>query len=303
MLFLWNNDPTVVIGRHQSAHMECYLPLIQKQNVHLVRRKTGGGAVYHDRGTAIFSFISPDLSGVRSENNSILVRALASLSIDAKATGRNDIEVGQVKVSGSAFRMENNSFLHHGTLLLHTDLNALSSLLRPNPYKLASKGITSVLSRVTNLNLTRDIWETALVTEFLKHHNAPLETPIETLNDDTMMLDPIVANRVKESSSPVWVYGREPDFNVRFEHRFNWGYMDIQMTVESNTIAKCVVYSDMLDITIPSILMKTLTGIPYTRPDILAAMDSTTLEFVVTPQMVIKPILADVNEWIQSLDI
>lgn len=184
-LLLWCNDPSVIIGRNQSAHRECRLQAMEEQGVNLVRRRSGGGAVYHDRGNAIFSFVSPE-AGARATNNATLVAALARLGVAASASGRNDIEVMdpassgdpaslRKKVSGAAFRFEHDTLLHHGTMLLHVDMDALSRLLNPDRLKLESKAIKSVAGRVVNLrdmvpNIDRSVWEDALVRSFLEQH-------------------------------------------------------------------------------------------------------------------------------------
>jgi len=264
-LYLWQNDPSIIIGRNQSAHNECKLHEMKKREVTLVRRKSGGGAVYHDRGNAIFSIMG---NSTKTENNAIILNALSNIGIkSATASGRNDIIIHDRKISGSAFRFENEILLHHGTMLLNVNMNALSELLVPNPLKLASHGIKSVSARVMNLidiypEITRDLWDKSLADAFNSHYGT--NAPIEIIDHEKILAtDSIVQERIKESSSYDWVYGKEPKFNVRFEHKFSWGYIDIELLVTGNIIEDCSIYTDSLVVTVPTTVREFLTGKPY----------------------------------------
>lgn len=158
IFLLWRNDRTVVIGRNQNAWAEVDIPEAEKRGISVVRRLSGGGAVYHDRGNVNFTFITDARqSGVDfGRFTAPIVRALGALGVQAQADGRNDILVNGAKISGNAqctYRRPDGSarLLHHGTLLLDADMSALSAVLRPCPEKLKTKGIASVRSRVTNL--------------------------------------------------------------------------------------------------------------------------------------------------------
>lgn len=162
ILFLWRNSPTIIIGKHQNPWKECRVQLLEDDGITLARRKSGGGCVYQDFGNSVFSFLNPiqdfGTQDYKTMNNDILIQSLKKFGVNAEPTGRNDICVDGRKVSGSAYKLSlgkrdgsGRKSLHHGTMLLDLDLNALQKYLNPNKAKLLSKGVDSVISRVMNL--------------------------------------------------------------------------------------------------------------------------------------------------------
>lgn len=151
-LFLWQNNDAVIIGRHQVMRNECDMSLAITHGTQIARRKTGGGAVYHDMGNLCFSFISSNDIFSRDVNFEILLECLSRLGISAEVTGRNDICVDGKKISGNAYSQYELVQLHHGTLLVELDISYATDILTPNKGKLVSKGISSVKSRIMNLS-------------------------------------------------------------------------------------------------------------------------------------------------------
>jgi len=154
VLLLWQNEPTVVIGKNQNAYAELNLDAIRARGVHVARRITGGGAVYHDLGNVNYSYIST----TKGRNGldfatfcAPMIEALAALGVRAALSGRNDLLVDGKKISGNAQHASGERVLHHGTLLFDSDLEALSAVLRVEGEKLRSKAVRSVRSRVTNI--------------------------------------------------------------------------------------------------------------------------------------------------------
>ena len=183
---LWQNEPTVVIGKNQNAFAEVDPDALRKDGVHLARRITGGGAVYHDLGNVNFSFVSVNSADTGldfARFTAPILAALRSLGVHAELSGRNDLLLDGQKFSGNAQYSANGRTLHHGTLLFDTDLTALSRYLRPDEEKLKSKGIRSVRSRVTNLKPHLQISATTgefieLLARFLRAEYAPAEPPV-----------------------------------------------------------------------------------------------------------------------------
>ena len=148
---LWRNDPCVVIGRNQNPFVECHLSLLKKHQIPLVRRKSGGGTVFHDLGNTNYSIIMPQESFNRRSTSLILKKALHSLDIPADINERFDVTVDGLKVSGSAYRLTRKNAYHHGTMLIDSDLIQLSKFLHSPIQGITGKGVTSVRSQVTRL--------------------------------------------------------------------------------------------------------------------------------------------------------
>ena len=151
ILYLWQNQDTVVIGRNQNAWSECQTGLLENEGGRLARRTTGGGAVYHDLGNLNFSLILPRRNFNLDDNFAMIISAVASQGIIAERSGRNDVLAGGRKFSGNAFSLRQDAGLHHGTLLIESDYTRLARYLNVAPAKLQAKGVASVKSRVINL--------------------------------------------------------------------------------------------------------------------------------------------------------
>lgn len=152
---LWQNEPTVVIGKNQNAYAEINMDFIEENHIHIARRITGGGAVYHDLGNLNYTFISSGRAerGIDFEYfTRPIIEALASVGVKAELSGRNDLIADGKKISGNAQHTANGRTLHHGTLLFDSELDILSSALKVDEEKIKSKGIKSTRSRVTNIN-------------------------------------------------------------------------------------------------------------------------------------------------------
>ena len=185
-LFLWRNEPTVVIGRCQNPWKECNVQAMQAKGVHLARRSSGGGAVYQDLGNTNFTFLSSTENFDKIRNSGIIIDALSKWGLRATTSGRNDIVVGPddapLKISGAAYKLSPPRALHHGTLLIDVDMGALSALLNPNKLKLQSKGVASVAARVTNLKkldagITHETLSEAVIAAFCNHYSSGPVTP------------------------------------------------------------------------------------------------------------------------------
>jgi len=138
-LFLWRNSETVVIGRSQNPWVECKIDKMEADDIFLARRQSGGGAVFHDLGNTNFTFLSPKDSYDQDANFTIIINALKKLGIEADLSGRNDMQVGDKKISGSAFKHAADRSFHHGTLLVNANMQKLGDYLNPHPLKLKAK--------------------------------------------------------------------------------------------------------------------------------------------------------------------
>ena len=151
-MYLWKNRRTVVIGQNQNPFTECNLEALETDGGYLMRRKTGGGAVYHDDGNINFSFIVPPEFYDQARQFAVIQRAVADFGIVAELSGRNDILTEGRKFSGNAFSRGQYNYLHHGTILIRGNMVDLQRYLKPKPAKLQKHGVASVKSRVVNLS-------------------------------------------------------------------------------------------------------------------------------------------------------
>ncbi|CDW73105.1 lipoate-protein ligase a [Stylonychia lemnae] len=261
VLFIYRNEKTIIIGKHQNPWKECRVQLLEEDGVLLARRKSGGGCVYQDMGNSVFSFINPieDFSkeDYKTMNNDILINALSKFNVQAEPSGRNDIHVNGKKVSGSAYKLSlgkrdgsGKKSLHHGTMLLDVDLNALQRYLNPNKLKLQSKGVESVISRVMNLKeihsgIGHESFGQHLSTAFRHkwHDRTVIEKQIQV---DDMKNIPKLMEIYENCQKWDWRFGETPSFTNQIEKKFEWALMDVQFDVQKGKISKGVVYSDSL---------------------------------------------------------
>lgn len=255
----------VIIGRNQNPWKECHIQAMENDGIQLVRRTTGGGTVYQDIGNMNFSFISPLSSYDNKRNSSIILKALKSFDIKAETSGRNDILVTGLKVSGSAYKISEPVALHHGTLLINTDLNSLEKYLNPNKLKLQSKGIESVKSSVVNLssfnpNIIYDNMFKKIVTIFGETYNSKPEITLPNFN----AVEYFELEKYQSSlENWKWIYGETLKFNHNIETKFDWGMIDLHFTSDDGIITDVKIYSDCLYPEFITIVEKCLTGKEY----------------------------------------
>ncbi|HHT87947.1 MAG TPA: lipoate--protein ligase [Clostridiales bacterium] len=260
ILYLWQNEKTVVIGINQNPWKECKVKELNEDGGRLVRRLSGGGAVYHDLGNLNFTFIMTKDNYDVERQLEVIIKAVNSLGIRAVKSGRNDITVDGRKFSGNAFYSIGGKCYHHGTILVDVDMPSLSKYLNVSKTKLISKGVDSVRKRVTNLKeyrpeLSMDMLKNELLQAFRKTYGLELAR----IEDAEFSQDTIKAG-IEKFSSWEWNFGRKIEFSDSLERRFDWGDIELQMVVESGIIKDCRVYSDALDTEIFEILPKLLIG-------------------------------------------
>ncbi len=278
ILFLWRNDNTVVIGRYQNPWAECNTANMERDDVKLARRQSGGGAVYHDLGNTNFTFMSSRENYSKERNTEIIVKALKRFGIDAAASGRNDITVDERKISGSAFKLSNDRAFHHGTLLIDADLSKISNYLTPDKKKLQSKGIKSVKARVANLvefnpEINHKALCDAIIEEFFKNYGETCE--VEILDHEQLREIPHLQNYFDQMSDWNWRFGKTPDFAHHMAERFDWGRMEVYIDTKAGKINDIQIYSDSLVPEMVASLMSDLKGVHYDPNSILQALEKT----------------------------
>ena len=249
-LYLWKNQQTVVIGYNQNPYSECNVKLLLDEGGHLMRRGTGGGAVYHDLGNINFSFVADkDLYDVRKQL-SVIQDALLAYSLKAEISGRNDLTCERRKFSGNAFAKGQLNHLHHGTILIKTDGTMMQRYLIVDKAKLMKNGVKSVASRVVNLSelvpeLTSDNIKQPLINSFEKVYGGKAIN----LDFDTLINKPEVRAIEAEISSHDFLFGRWEQFKTTKKAQFPWGGVEIALQVdEANSIIKDIqIASDCLE--------------------------------------------------------
>ena len=275
-LFLWRNSETVVIGRSQNPWVECKTDKMEEDDVFLARRQSGGGAVFHDLGNTNFTFLSPKDDYDQTANFTIIVNALKKLGIEAELSGRNDMQVGDKKISGSAFKHAIDRSFHHGTLLVNADMQKLGDYLNPHPLKLQAKGIKSVRSRVANLkefnkDINHEILSDAIIEAFCEYYGQTVS--VEEL-DEASLAEQLTLNKYYQQMADWdWRFGKTPQFSHRIETRFDWGLIDLHMDVKQAVIEEVVIFSDALNVELIELLKAALTGIKYNRHEVKAKLD------------------------------
>ncbi len=266
VLYFYVNAPSVIIGRHQNAYAECDVAKMEADGVKLVRRITGGGAVYHDEGNLNFSFIFPEGKYEESAQNEVLTDALATFGIEATAGGRNDITADGRKVSGTAYSAAGGVKQRHGTMLVSSDLDRLQRYLTVSPMKLQSKGVRSVKSRVCNLCELGEVTVESL-REAIADKTADVFGSMDLLSLDETAQN-AVAKLAEERKSFDWLMGEAPHFSYRVEDRFSFGMAEVLCDVRDGVIDAVTVYTDALDTTVPERIKAALEGKVF-APDVV----------------------------------
>ncbi len=270
-LYLWRNSDVVVIGRFQNPWKECNIEKMNDDEVVLMRRDTGGGAVFHDKQNLCFTFVgSTSEENYRAKNSMLVCTALATLGIIAEPSGRNDILVNGAKISGAAFREKDGKYIHHGTVLIGTDLTRLANYLNPDERKLSSKGISSVRSRVTNLrtidpSITVEKVVDALFQTFCLEKKIT-DVEIQKIDENFKDENKSLGLEFERLNSWDWRFGKSPSFTHLIEGRLEWGGIEINLVVKNAILEDFSVYSDALDVDFIKKLesvLETLKGKPY----------------------------------------
>ena len=253
-LYLWSNRRTVVIGQNQNPYSEVNLDALLGDGGFLMRRRTGGGAVYHDDGNINFSFVVPKALYDQQRQFAVVQRAVESFGLHTELSGRNDIMVQTDnpplrKFSGNPFSKGLNNDLHHGTILIDGDMEALQHYLRPKPAKLQKHGVSSVKSRVANLHdLNPDITVASIQPRLQKAFADEYGDEINVVSFDEIIALPEVKCLHDELASEEWLYSKWKNFTAQRTGHFDWGDVELSLVVEDDSIRDVQIASDALDL-------------------------------------------------------
>ena len=262
LLYFYINENAVIIGRGQNPWAECDLSAMERDNVQLVRRITGGGAVYHDCGNLNYSFIAGEARYDTDRQFGMILSAVRALGIPCSFTGRNDLLADGRKFSGNAFCARRNIHQHHGTLLVRADLDRLKRYLTVDPLKLQAKGVKSVRSRVGNLcdfrpELTVEAFRETLSQAFAAEYGD------YTLLTDADIDEAALAPYLEKQRSHEWRLGATPRFDQEIRRRFPWGGVQLLLTLRQSRVDAVQAFSDALDAELPGEIEHLLTGAEY----------------------------------------
>ncbi|MBQ6053146.1 MAG: lipoate--protein ligase [Clostridia bacterium] len=252
-VLLWQNNNAVIIGRNQNTLAEINKEAIEKYGISVVRRITGGGAVFHDLGNVNYSVISSALStdGLDFEKFvSPIKNALESLGVKAEFSGRNDLIVNGCKISGNAQHISDGRILHHGTLLFSSDLDLMSEVLRVNENKIKSKAIQSVRSRVANIKdfIPSEIDLTAK--DFIRILEKYLCENYSCSKSALTENELLQINKLAESKYRTWGwnYGNSPKYAFSSSSYLSCGTVEIQLDISEGIIKNAAVFGDFFSV-------------------------------------------------------
>ena len=272
ILYLWQNKNTVVIGRNQNAWVECRTTLLEQESGKLARRLSGGGAVFHDLGNLNFTFLMHDEDYDLDRQFNVIMTACRNLGISVEKSCRNDLLAEGRKFSGNAFYHTHGRAYHHGTLLVEADMEKLSRYLTPSKAKLASKGVSSVRSRVTNL---KELCP-ALSIDILKQQMRLAFSQVYGLQADPIILSNEAFIQIEASAVQLgdwqWCYGPRLPFSFSCESQFTWGNLQLQLQITSGCICIATVYSDAIDWALADSVSNALHGCRFTIDDMTQAL-------------------------------
>lgn len=258
--FCWQVDPTVIFGRNQSVDTEVNLDYCRANSIEVYRRKSGGGCVFADMHNIMFSYITPseEVTTTFSRYTGMIAEMLRSLGLDAKATGRNDVTIGDLKVSGNSFYHIPGRSIVHGTMLYDTDMAHMVNAITPSRSKLESKQVKSVASHITTLSKHIDL----SIEEFKKY-------ALDRLTDSQILLSDIQVREIEEMSKPYyepeWIFGRHSPTAIKLKRRIEGvGEFAVRLDVRQGRIADVGLEGDFFLVgDIDNGLLNRIKGVRY----------------------------------------
>lgn len=284
ILLFYINEPSIIIGRNQNTIEEINQEYVDEHQIHVIRRLSGGGAVYHDLGNLNFSFIMPD------DGNSFrdfakftepIIQALKELGVEgAELKGRNDLVINDLKFSGNAMYATNGRMFAHGTIMFDSDIDEVVNALKVRQDKIASKGIKSIRSRVTNVKpflpeerqnmTTEDFREEILLKIFGVEDVSDVKT-YQLTPEDWQKIDEIAEEYYRNWD---WNYGKSPAFDLERRQRFPIGSIEVRLNVQAGVITEAKIFGDFFGLGEIADVEAILVGTQYEKQALKAAVDT-----------------------------
>jgi lipoate-protein ligase A len=283
ILLFYINAPSIIIGRHQNTIEEINQPYVEAHNIRVVRRLSGGGAVYHDLGNLNFSFITQNarenVHNFRKFTEPV-IKALQEMGVPAELSGRNDILADGRKISGNAQYITTRRMFNHGTLLFNSDLSHVQDALNVKQSKIVSKGIKSVRSRVANISeflktpMTIEEFRSRVLTGIFAGASAQGVPQYHLTAEDWAEINKLTEERYRSWD---WNYSESPAFNVQKVNRFPFGEIDARIDVQRGVIRSIKFFGDFFSQAEPSELEQRLLGARYAQADLQRALEGVNL--------------------------
>lgn len=299
IFILWINEPAIIIGKHQNTIQEINKEYIDAHGIHVARRLSGGGAVYHDLNNLNYTIISN-----KSEEGAFdfktfsqpVIETLADLGVKAEFTGRNDLEINGKKFCGNAQAYYKGRMMHHGCLLFDVDMTVLGDALKVSKDKIESKGIKSVSARVTNI--LDELPEKITVNEFSDKILAKMKETYPDMTEYVLSEDELA--KIQKSADEQfgnwdWVYGKAPEYTIERNVRYSAGKINTFANVEKSIIKNIKIYGDFFGIKDVQDIEELLVGTRYENKDVLEKLktiDTTQYFSGMTVEEVAKAIVA-----------
>ncbi|MCY7202355.1 lipoate--protein ligase [Streptococcus gallolyticus subsp. gallolyticus] len=298
LFILWINEPTIVIGKHQNAIEEINKTYTDEHGIHVVRRLSGGGAVYHDLNNLNYTIISNKSQEGAFDFKTFsqpVIETLADLGVTATFTGRNDLEIDGKKFCGNAQAYYKGRMMHHGCLLFDVDMTVLGNALQVSKDKIESKGVKSVRARVTNIldELPKKMTVEAFSNQLLNKMKESYPDMTEYVFSDDELKN-IQALADQQFGTWDWTYGEAPEYTIKRSVRYPAGKITTYANVEKSVIKGMKLYGDFFGIKDVADIEQALIGLRYEYPDVLAKLQTidTTQYFTnITPQEIAKAIV------------
>ncbi|HFU9583680.1 TPA: lipoate--protein ligase [Streptococcus agalactiae] len=298
IFILWINEPAIIIGRHQNTIQEINKEFIDKNGIHVVRRLSGGGAVYHDLNNLNYTIISNNTQEGAFDFQTFskpVIDSLAKLGVKAEFTGRNDLEINGQKFAGNAQAYYKGRMMHHGCLLFDVDMSVLGQALKVSKDKIESKGIKSVRARVTNI--VDHLSDKITVQEFSDAILAQVKEEYPEMDEYVLSdaeLSEIQAMRDNQFATWDWTYGKAPEYTIERGVRYPAGKITTYANVENSTIKSVKIFGDFFGVKPVDDIEKMLEGVRYDYKDVLAALktvDTSQYFSRMTPEEITKAIV------------
>lgn len=284
ILLFYINEPSIIIGRNQNTIEEINKEYVEEKGIHVIRRLSGGGAVYHDYGNLNFSFILPDDGNSFRDFAKLtqpIITALHGLGVTgAQLKGRNDLVIDGLKFSGNAMYATDGRMFAHGTLLLDSDIEEVVRALKVKKDKIESKGIKSIRSRVTNIKpylpketqqMTTEEFRDALLLEIFGVDSLEEVQQYQLTEEDWEKINEISTTYYQNWE---WNYGKSPECNLVRSKRFPIGSIEIQLNIVDGEINQLKIFGDFFGLGEIKDVEACLIGVPYEKQALKTAIDS-----------------------------